>query len=149
MIVLCVSQYLKNDDLCEIDFVRFNSDKDRIYPSVSICLTNPFIETKLAQHGKGITITRYRDFLYGNLWDPRMLHIDYDNVTIPMFDNVIEYGLQYPNWTWFWYDYDDAPSKAWSKPYISYRNSDDKCFAVGFKYQKNVEILRFWFKNEI
>ena len=143
MIVLCVSQYLRNDDLCEIDFVRFNSDKDRIYPSVSICLTNPFIETKLAQHGKGITIARYRDFLYGDLWDPRMLHIDYDNVTIPMFNNVIQYGLQYPNWTWFWYNHDDAPSKAWTQPYISYRNSDDKCFTMDFKYQKNVRIKRF------
>ena len=72
-----------------------------------------------------------------------MMGIDYDNVTQPMINNVIQYGLQYPNWTWFWYNYDDAPSKAWTKPYISYRNSDDKCFAVDFKYQKNVEILRF------
>ena len=140
---LCVLEYLENKDLCQIDFQKFNSDKDRIYPSVSICITNPFIEKNLAQYGKGITIKKYRDFLYGDLWDPRMLHIDYDNVTQPMINNVIQYGLQYPNWTWFWYNYDDAPSKAWSQPYISYRNSDDKCFAMDFKYQKNVEILRF------
>ena len=144
--VLCVSQYLKNDDLCEIDFMRFKSHKDRIYPSVSICLTNPFIERKLSQYGKGITIKKYRDFLYGDLWDPRMLYIDYDNVTTPMIDNVIQYGLQYPNWTWFWLEKDSLHYNRSSKPYISYRTSDNKCFAINLDFHLDRKMLRLGMK---
>ena len=140
--ILCISQYLENRDLCEIDYKTFNTDKDQIYPSVSICINNPFIEQSLAQYGQGITINKYRRFLRGEFWDSRMLNIDYDNVTFALIDNVIEYGFQYPNWTWFWYRINDEPSKAVSKPYISYRSSDDKCFAMDIKFRLNVKILR-------
>ena len=144
--ILCLSQYLENGDLCVIDFQKFNNDKDRIYPSISICLNNPFIEKRLAQYNKDFTISNYRNFLKGEFWDSRMLGIDYDNVTVPMIDNLLEYGVQYPNWTWFWYKKDSSHYAESSKPYISYRNSDDKCFAIDIDFRQNWEILRFGLK---
>ena len=147
--ILCLSQYLENGDLCVIDFQKFNNDKERIYPSISICLNNPFIEKRLAQYGKDFTIPNYRSFLKGEFWDSRMLDIDYDNVTVPMIDNLLEYGVQYPNWTWFWYKKNSLYYETASKPYISYRNSDDKCFAINIDYQKDREILRFGMKKTV
>ena len=145
--ILCVSQYLENGDLCVIDFKKFNTDKDRIYPTISICLSNPFDEKRLEdQYGKDMTVANYRKFLRGEFWDSRMLYIDYDNVTLPMIDNVIEYGIQYPNWTWFWFKKDSIHYNTSIKPYIGYRNSDDKCFAINIDFQQDREILRFGMK---
>ena len=143
MNVLCVREYLKNDDIAEIDFKTFNSDDDLIYPSVSVCIINPFIQKNLNNYGKGIDAPSYRKFLLGDYWDPRMLYIDYDNVTVPLIDNLIEYGVQYPNYTWNWYNKERIFPEAWNTPYISYRNADVKCFAMDISYRKDMQILRF------
>ena len=143
MNILCIKEYLKNDDVAEIDFKKFNTADGLIYPTVSVCITNPIRKKKLISFGKEIDVERYRKFLLGDYWDTRMLNIDYDNVTTPLINNLIEVGVQYPNWTWNWYNKECPFPEGWSMPYISYRHTDHKCFAIDIPYKMDVHILRF------
>ena len=57
---------------------------DAIYPSFSFCFVPPFLENAFEIYEDGINITTYSKFLHGELWDERMLAVDYDNVSLLM-----------------------------------------------------------------
>ena len=76
-----------DEDVAIIEFQTFNSDKDHIYPAVTICFSNPLLEEKLATYGPGINVSSYSSFLRGDFLDERMLNINYDDVSL----NIEEY----------------------------------------------------------
>ena len=80
--IFCVHQYALDEDVARIEFQEFNSEENKIYPTVTMCFPNPLLEHKLEEYGEGINVTSYTSFLVGNLWDNRMALIDYDDVSI-------------------------------------------------------------------
>ena len=78
----CFYKYMKDDDVSLVNYKRYHSDKDSIYPSLTLCFNNPFLNDKLESFGNGINTTTYSKFLNGLYWDERFIKIDYDNVTI-------------------------------------------------------------------
>ena len=61
---------------------------------MTICLRKPYIEDKLKNFGKGINGQSYDKFLKGDLWDKRMLEIDYDNVALDIKKYVTKTKLK-------------------------------------------------------
>ena len=86
----CLRKYLADEDVSKSSHKKFHSSNpDTIYPSITLCVLNPFLEHQLEQYGKGINITSYSYFLRGIHWDERMLKIDYDSVTTSLINNLI------------------------------------------------------------
>ena len=152
LIVHCFHQYMLNQDLCVVDFKKFNGDKVNhqygTYPSVSICIDNPLLEKRLnsKKYGKNVNVDNYRQFLAGSYWDQKMLEIDYDNVTISFQESIIAFGVQYQNWSWILYQYpsDEKLWKrdGWTGPYCSYKSAYTKCFAIDIPYLQGTQIMR-------
>ena len=79
MLVYCGYEFLQNKDLSEISFVSFNEDKNSIYPQISLCFLEQYLEDELEKYGSGINSTSYAKFLKGEIWDDRMKDIDIVN----------------------------------------------------------------------
>ena len=81
LVVVCIFEFRKDEDLTEVSFKRFHEDEESIYPEISICLSDAYLEDRLKSMGEGINATTYEKFLKGELWDERMSVIDYSDVT--------------------------------------------------------------------
>ena len=86
VITYAISSYQtfeKNDDLCEVNFKKYHSDKDSIYPSISLCFNTPFLDEKLTEHATLINVTDYQNYLLGrNEEIGPFLNIPYENVSL-------------------------------------------------------------------
>ena len=91
---------------------------------------------------KDINISSYRSFLKGDIWDERMLDVDYDNVTVDFSDNLLGVYLvsHYWNATSFNPEY-----------FISFRSARRKCFTVNAPTMKQTPLFyyRVYIKNDI
>lgn len=119
--IYCIHRYIKNEDSTEVKYTDFNTDEDSIYPSMSFCLRDPFIEEKFNSYGLSLNISSYRDFLKGEFWDERMLNIRYDEVTPSLSENILGgYVRTHKNDKLEWKPY----------IYVSFRSAYQKCFAI-------------------
>ena len=81
--VYSMSRYCKNEDVTLVQISQYHSSADKIYPTISICISPPFLIKEFESHKDNmINISSYKEFLRGNYWDDRMLDIDYDNFTV-------------------------------------------------------------------
>ena len=49
-----IHQYIKDEDLTEVSFKKFHEDKESIYPEISICLTDAYLDDRLKTIGEEI-----------------------------------------------------------------------------------------------
>ena len=87
----CFITFMKDEDISRNDYIEYHHDdlNENIYPSVSLCVINPFLDQELEKYGHDINITSYSYFLQGLHWDDRMLEIDFDDVTVSMEKSLI------------------------------------------------------------
>ena len=90
LVIFCVHKFIQDEDLTEISFKRFLDDEESIYPEISLCLSEPYRKENLKALGDGINSSAYNDFLHGELWDDRMLDINYHKVTLDIKEYLID-----------------------------------------------------------
>jgi hypothetical protein len=124
---------MKDEDVSLVNYKRYHSDENSIYPSLTLCFNNPFINEKLKSFGDGVNITTYSKFLKGLYWDERMNQIDYDNVTLDIENYIVEARVVVANGS----VYNDKESV---KRYVVARSSSLKCFSFDPPFLPNVGI---------
>ena len=150
----CLFKYLNDNNLSIIDYRKFHQNSpDHMYPSMSWCIINPFIDHELKKYGKDINVTSYSYFLQGRYWDDRMLDIDFDNVTVSLSDNLLKVWLILHNSTQYNYVHDEKVSYSsandWGqhpwvpKFYVSFRSWDRKCFTFDIPFMNGQPVFRF------
>ena len=122
LLIYSLYRYVKNDDTTSIQTRTFFTSKGAIYPSLSICMFQPFLSDKFDIIGDtGVNMASYIDVLNGDNWDDRILMIDYDNVTLSFLDHLIKsVYVTHTNNIFDW------------KPdhYVNFRSSKRKCFNI-------------------
>ena len=92
LFVYCTCIYLKNEDVTEVKYKKFNDESLIPYPSISFCTqlsTEMFNESVIGTYGIGINSTSYNDFLKGKFWDDRMIDIDFNDVSAPIQNYIV------------------------------------------------------------
>ena len=137
----CFHKYMKDKDVSHVNYRRFHDDSDSLYPSLTLCFNNPFLDDRLKEAGDGINITTYVPFLEGKYWDNRMADIDYDNVTIDLKDYLEFAEINLLNTSKF----------RDNKFYVSMRSPRMKCFSfdIPFIRDTGVEFFIVRIKNSI
>ena len=79
--------YIRNNDISRVELVEFQSSKERIYPSFSLCIGDILWNSKLMEYG--VDERQYLKFLTGEIWDPRLMKIDFHNVSIDLKDYLL------------------------------------------------------------
>ena len=93
-------QYFKDDDLSLADYTEFErGDDDDLYPILSMCFQDPFLDEKLKEIHPNLNQSFYEKFLKGEIYDERLRHIDYDNVTLNIIDYEGDYVVRWRNGT--------------------------------------------------
>ena len=119
--IYCIFRYAKDENSTEVKYTKFHHDEDAMYPSLTFCFKDPFLEEKFQQYEDDINVTRYINFLKGNLWNENMLEVKYDDVTISLSDHLLGTYLQ---------THKKEIIEWIPHYYVSFRSGYLKCFAV-------------------
>ena len=135
-----MSRYCKNEDVTLVQISQYHSSADKIYPTISICISPPFLIKEFESHKDNmINISSYKEFLRGNYWDDRMLDIDYDNFTVSFEENLLDsYYLTFEK--------DSLGNQEFNwKPtfYVSFQSFDRKCFTIDAPYAEKQFLWKF------
>ena len=135
---------MKDDDVSLVNYKQYHTTTDSIYPSLTLCFNNPFLNDKLEQYGTGINTTTYSNFLKGLHWDNRMTRIDYDEVTLDISKYLEEAKIVLANGSVY-------RQEETLMHYVVIRSSSLKCFSFDtpFLPDVGVEYLVVVVKNSI
>ena len=136
----CVYLYKTKEPMQLVDYKLFNERLDEIYPSLSLCFYHEgFIKEKFLKKsdiyvkGKPIQVSNYIDYLRGNAWNPDLVTLDYDNVTLQLEDHLKSLKLKTTATTKnnFYKWPKKGGKKAAPMPfYVSYRAAAGKCYSI-------------------
>jgi hypothetical protein len=132
MVLYWMLEFAINDeDLSIVDYKTFFQEKNIMLPEVSLCIENPFIEEKLEQINSTITVSKYLQFLKGEIFDEQMRDIDYDNVTVNLSDYFLHSTVTWNNGSILTYTSgNDTVNKGTYTTYNGFlHNKFVKCFA--------------------
>ena len=88
---------ITDEDLSVVDYKNFQQEPSIFIPEVSLCVENPFIEDKLKEINSTLTVSRYLEFLKGDIFDEQMRDIDYENVTINLSNFLLHSTVTWNN----------------------------------------------------
>ena len=151
----CVYNFLLNEDVSLVGFQKFQANYENLYPMLTICIINPILNKKLKEYGMNSNTSSYQSFLKGDIWDPALNDIDYNNVTIDLVDYFLYYEVVYMNLTYSKITYDELNNAKqhsfWRPPYVSIKDYWKKCCSVDIPYLKNKRIrsLKINLKKEL
>ena len=94
MTLLATLKYIRNEDVIEISYRKFDTNKaDAQYPSMSLCFVDAYKQSSFNDNSNDdentINASSYSAFINGDLWDEKMLEINYDEVTINLKEYLI------------------------------------------------------------
>lgn len=93
-------KFIQDEDLCLVDYKKMDDSSDvNIFPDLSMCLVDPFLEDKLREFQPQLDATTYRDFLRGDVFHKEMTNMDYESVTKKLENYFIEYAIMWKNGT--------------------------------------------------
>ena len=84
-------------DIGVVDYTPIIEMEKSNFPVVSLCLKDPFLHKKLA--AINITISTYRNYLEGNIYDDLLRQIEYANVTIDLGQYFQDASILWQNQT--------------------------------------------------
>ena len=154
MLVYWGREFSLDEDLTVTTYRKFYEREDDVYPTVSICLVNPFLKRRLAENG--VNQSLYLKFLKGEYFSEDLLKIDYIKVSIDISDHVKGYKMYFRNGTYFgnvFLEVDIMDKRRLT--YNSYNGFDHygkrfmKCFALNIPRVQDLKTFRILISNEL
>ena len=161
-ILSCLYNFSLNKNISEVTYQEFHKTEENVYPSLTLCLASVFSEKNLRRYGEEINPSTYKEYLNGQLWDNRMVDIEYDNVTLNFLDYLMGISMvtretDFPKSKYFLYNHYEETQAIdsnitmsttnqhnWKpKYYTSYRGANQKCFTFDLPYIEKEKILSF------
>ena len=89
MVGYWIHKYCKDEDVTTTEYITFEEKGDFILPELNICITNPFLNYKLENISKNLSIETYLKYIKGEISSNKKLdHIDYDKITLNLFEHL-------------------------------------------------------------
>jgi hypothetical protein len=142
-----------NEDLSVVQYKEFHQTSDDIFPTVSLCLGNPFLKVNLSEYG--VNETSYREFLRGKVFTKEMLNINFSRVTIDIVDYIKGYRMYFRNMTYKKFDSGLTLREKQTLIFRSYNGfigpygTFYKCFALNIPAINDLDTFRILISNEI
>ena len=152
-VIWCIRTYTLDLDLTLLSQKNFGDDVNLIMPVVSFCLHDPFIKEKFenSKLGSNVSYLEYKKFVLGNIWDQKMLEIDFESVTKSIENYIVRYQVVWKSGLYNTYENMSVLPTFIKKPYPSYIGhilySIVKCYAINIPM--NTSVLSVTFKTSI
>ena len=150
LIAHSVSYFTENKDFSFVEYKKYNTGPEYLYPSISLYFHNPFYDGALRKNGSGLVW--YADLLQRENNTSAMSPLSYDNVTVNIKQNFLGYDITYSNYSTMFIPVEDLLfDKVWEIPYVSYRSIHGKAITMDIPYINgmNVIFVELIFKKEI
>ena len=148
----CLRKHILDSDVCLVDYKKFGDDQQSIYPSITMCFSNPILEKKLHdEYGTDYGVIGYKEYVQGVNSDSKFEKIDYERVSLQLSDYVWAYALADELGDTFVFS-DTIRGKrikatntieGFRKPYVSYKTAELKCFTQDIPLLNHKRISRF------
>ena len=129
-------KFILDENITVVTYRKFYERENDAYPTISMCLKDPFLDERLAQYG--IHRSLYLEYLKGEYFSEEMLNISYNNVTMDISDHIKGYRILFRNGTWTKVKFRDGSNIEEKRrlTYVSYNGFHMswgywKCFALG------------------
>ena len=142
-----------NEDLSVVQYKKFYETNDDVFPTMSLCLGNPFSEQHLAEYG--VNKTSYLEFLKGKMFTKVMQKINYSRVTHDVPDFIKGYRIYFRNHSIMMFDSGltlQDKVKLTVNSFNGFAGSYGmfyKCFALQIPKIKDLMIFRILLSNKI
>ena len=148
-----IYKFSLNEDSTLVNYKKFYDHEDDIYPTISMCLENPFLKKELAKYGTNESL--YLAFLRGDYYSKKMAVINYTRVTIDISNFIKAYRIYYRNNTFD--SFESALTLNDKKTLMtnSFNGIADsyqlfyKCFALEMPKIRDMKIFRILLSNRI
>ena len=151
LIIWCIYMYALDEDMTVIEFEKFHTEPDYIYPSISLCNSDIFYERELKKFG--INQTLYERYLRGEYFEEGISNIPYEDVSYNPADKLLgikfwqEYatnGIQNPD-QYYWYNHlqrNESSPPEWTpsfhvEPFNHWYGHIYKCLTVDVPFVPN------------
>ena len=155
MISYWAYKFSLDHDISVITYQKFFEREEDIYPTVSICLQNPFLKQRLAEYG--VDHSLYLKYLKGEYFSEDMLNIDYRNVTIDISRYIKGYKMYLRNGSIIEVEFDSGLNMKEKRMliHVSYNGFNDygrrfrKCFGLDIPKIQGLHTFRILLSNNI
>ena len=86
----CCYLYSLDDDLTIINFKKFNSGPENIYPSFSLCFEHSCLDEELERLGFNASCKDYHEINRGVGFNEKFFELDYDAFTIDLYKYILK-----------------------------------------------------------
>ena len=160
--VFWIYKYTLNEDLCSIEFKSFYEEKKDAFPILSMCLENPFSDSKFEKHQSKIDRLSYLKFLHGEDFNTTWLSIDYQSLIKNVSDYVEQDGVGFRNGSRLYF-HPDYNGTTFYKLHADYQTNLGKvysipifdgprfynCYGLSIPHDRNIQIFYFKVKSSI
>ena len=139
MITFWFKKYLKDEDVCLVDYVEINNRSNIEPPVLSLCFVDPFIDENLEKFG--VDSNQYLKHLKADPFTINLTKIEYTNVTFNLEQYYISTRVKDENGEDSAIDAEIHPSfnGFWYEPFIKCVSVDSKKLNMpGVKYVTHV-----------
>ena len=160
--IFWIYKYTLNEDLCSIEFKSFYEERKDAFPKLSICLANPFSDSKFKNHQSKIDQSSYLKFLHGEEFNASWLSIDYQSLIKNISDYVEQNGVGFRNGSRLYFhpgyigtgyykshpDYQTNLGKVYSIPVFEWKRFYN-CYGLSIPHDKNIQFFIFRVNSSI
>ena len=88
-------RYWLDEDTSVVNYTKFYESSENVFPTMSLCIDEPFNATRLAEYGSNQTM--YSAFLAGELFSNELMKINYTYVSTDIADFIKGYEVHFKN----------------------------------------------------
>ena len=129
--IFWIYKYSLNEDLCSIEFKSFYEDKKDAFPILSLCLLNPFSDSKLRSHKIPEDHISYVKFLRGKEFNSNWLDIDYHSLILNISDFIEQDRIRFRNGSQLLFHPEHNGSRYY-QPDTEYKTNLGKLYSLAF-----------------
>ena len=154
MVIYWIFKYIKDEDLCLVDYKMYYQAEEEELPTFTLCITNPFNEDHIGKVDSSLNSSNYIDFLQGNARDSssKLSSIEYKNVTVNVKNDITRIVVEWRNGSKSEYSYHDSinPINIFDSFDGFVYNGFMKCYGhkILETYKRNVNTVIFYYAIE-
>ena len=154
MVVYWAYKFNLDENISVITYRKFYEREDDVYPTISMCLINPFLKQRLADYR--VNQSSYLEYLKGEYFSEDMLKVNYNNVTIDIKDSIKGYKMYFRNGSDFEVKFEPETNvkEKQKLAHVSYNGfywswGFKKCFSLDIPRIQGLQIFRILLSNNI
>ena len=148
-----IYEYWLDEELSVVNYTKYYESSAHVFPTLSLCISNPFIENRLAEYGSNQT--SYSAFLAGEVFSKELMNVNYSYVTTDIADFIKGYETYFKNATKIRITSELSVEEKKSltvnsyNGFLSWNEKFVKCFSFIIPEFKDLESYKILFSNQL